>query len=88
MAAYLVGGGGYGGLTGPINQSVLLRERIASNVGLAGEQELMAMGYSQNVVVTLCWQHAVLHRPSGSSYDAQQNRSCPECGTRRSDEPR
>jgi type IV secretory pathway VirB10-like protein len=53
MAAYLVGGGGYGGLTGPINQSVLLRERIASNVGLAGEQELMAMGYSQNVVVTL-----------------------------------
>jgi hypothetical protein len=53
MAAYLVGGGGYGGLTGPIDQSVLLRERIASNVGLAGEQELMAMGYSQNVVVTL-----------------------------------
>ena len=53
MAAYLVGGVGYGGLTGPINQSVLLRERIASNVGLAGEQELMAMGYSQNVVVTL-----------------------------------
>ena len=71
MAAYLVGGGGYGGLTGPIDQSVLLRERIASNVGLAGEQELMAMGYSQNVVVTLLRQHAVLHRPSGSGYDAQ-----------------
>ena len=53
MAAYLVGGGGYGGLTGPIDQSVLLRERIASNIGLAGEQELMAMAYTQNVVVTL-----------------------------------
>jgi hypothetical protein len=53
MAAYLVGGGGYGGLTGPINQSVLLRERIASNVGLAGEQELMGMAYTQNVVTTL-----------------------------------
>ena len=53
MAAYLVGGRGYGGLTGPIDQSVLLRERIASNIGLAGEQELMAMAYTQNVVVML-----------------------------------
>ena len=53
MAAYLVGGRGYGGLTGPIDQSVLLRERIASNIGLAGEQALMAMAYTQNVVVTL-----------------------------------
>lgn len=53
MAAYLVGGRGYGGLAGPIDQSVLLRERIASNIGLAGEQELMAMAYTQNVVVML-----------------------------------
>jgi hypothetical protein len=53
IAAYLVGGRGYGGLTGPIDQSVLLRERIASNVGLAGEQELMALAYTQNVVVML-----------------------------------
>ena len=53
MAAYLLGGRGYGGLTGPIDQSVLLRERIASNIGLAGEQELMALAYTQNVVVTL-----------------------------------
>ena len=53
MAAYLVGGSGYGGLTGPIDQSVLLRERIASNIGLAGEQELMALAYNQNIVVTL-----------------------------------
>ncbi len=53
MAAYLVGGPGYGGLTGPVDQSVLLRERIASNIGLAGEQELMGLAYTQNVVVTL-----------------------------------
>jgi hypothetical protein len=53
MAAYLVGGRGYGGLTGPVDQSVLLRERIASNIGLAGEQELMALAYTQNVVVML-----------------------------------
>ncbi|MGE5645936.1 MAG: TrbI/VirB10 family protein [Acidobacteriota bacterium] len=53
MASYLVGGRGFGGLSGPVDQSVLLRERIASNIGLAGEQELMALAYSQNVVVTL-----------------------------------
>jgi hypothetical protein len=53
VAASLIGGRGYGGLTGPIDQSVLLRERIASNIGLAGEQELMTMAYTQNVVVTL-----------------------------------
>jgi hypothetical protein len=53
MAAYLVGGSGYGGLTGPVDQSVLLRERIASNIGLAGEQELMGLAYNQNIVVTL-----------------------------------
>src|SRR5713101_2719193 len=53
MAAYVIGGRGYGGLTGPIDQSVLLRERIASNIGLAGEQELMALAYTQNVVVML-----------------------------------
>lgn len=53
MASYLVGGRGFGGLSGPVDQSVLLRERVASNIGLAGEQELMALAYSQNVVVTL-----------------------------------
>jgi hypothetical protein len=54
MAAYLVGGrGGFSGLGGPINQSVLLRERIASNLALAGEQELMNLAYNQNLVVTV-----------------------------------
>ena len=88
MAAYLVGGGGYGGLTGPIDQSVLLRERIASNVGLAGEQELMAMGYSQNVVVTLSGNTRFYIVLQEAATTPNQNRSCPECGTRRSDEPR
>jgi hypothetical protein len=53
MASYLVGGPGYGGLTGPVDQSILLRERIASNIGLAGEQEMMSLAFNQNLVVTL-----------------------------------
>lgn len=54
MAAYVVGGrGGFGGLSGPIDNSVLLRERVASNIGLAGEQELMSLAFNQNIVVTV-----------------------------------
>ena len=53
VASYVVGGGGFGGLSSPLNQSLLLREQLATNVGQAGEQELTELAYSQNVVVTL-----------------------------------
>jgi type IV secretory pathway VirB10-like protein len=69
MAAYVVGGPGYGGLTGPADQSILLRERIASNTGLAGEQEMMSLAFNQNVVVTLPGNtrfYIVLQEPSSA----------------------
>ncbi len=53
VASYAVGGPGVVGLSGPVDQSVLLRERVASNIGLAGEQELTTLATSQNIVVTL-----------------------------------
>jgi hypothetical protein len=54
MAAYLVGGpGGFGGINGQLNNGVLLRERIASNAGLAGEQEMASLAYNENIVVTV-----------------------------------
>ena len=54
MAAYLVGGpGGFGGINGQLNNSILLRERIASNAGLAGEQEMSSLAYNENIVVTV-----------------------------------
>ena len=54
MAAYLVGGpGGFGGINGQIDNSILLRERIASNAGLAGEQELSSLAYNENIVVSV-----------------------------------
>ena len=54
MAAYLVGGpGGFGGINGQLNNSVLLRERISSNAGLAGEQEMAGLAYNENIVVTV-----------------------------------
>jgi hypothetical protein len=54
MAAYLVGGpGGFGGVNGQLNNSILLCERIASNAGLAGEQEISSLAFSENIVVSV-----------------------------------
>jgi len=52
IAAYVVGAGG-AGLTQTITGETLLRDRLASNIALAGEQELMNTAYSQNVSVTV-----------------------------------
>ena len=50
IAAFAVGGRG---MSGGIDNSVLLRERVASNVALAGEQEMARLAYQQNIVVTV-----------------------------------
>jgi len=42
-----------GGLNGPINNSVLLRDRLATNVAQAGEQQLQQMAVNSNLVVTV-----------------------------------
>lgn len=69
MAAYLVGGPGFSGLTGPVDESILFRERVASNAGLAGEQEMMSLANNQNIVVTLAGNtrfYIVLEKPSAA----------------------
>lgn len=50
IAAFAVGGRG---MSGGIDNSLLLRERVASNVALAGEQEMARLAYQQNIVVTV-----------------------------------
>jgi hypothetical protein len=49
-AAYLVGGNN---LSGPISNSALLRERLADNVGIAGQNEMNAVAFNQNIMVTV-----------------------------------
>jgi hypothetical protein len=49
-ATYLVGSNG---LNGPLSESAFLRDRIATNVGIAGDQELNNLTFNQNVVVSL-----------------------------------
>jgi hypothetical protein len=53
VAAYLVGNGGSGGFYGPLSESALLRERVANNVGVAGDEELNELAFNQNIVVTV-----------------------------------
>jgi hypothetical protein len=51
VAAFAVGHPG--GLTGSMDNSILLRDRISQNIGMAGEQEVMNLAYSQDIVVTV-----------------------------------
>jgi hypothetical protein len=53
VAAYLVGNGGSSGFYGPLSESALLRERVANNVGIAGDEELNELAFNQNIVVTV-----------------------------------
>jgi hypothetical protein len=53
VATYLVGAGGGNGLNGPLSESALLRDRIATNIGMAADQELNRLAFNQNMVVTV-----------------------------------
>src|SRR5579859_1693173 len=53
VASYLVGAGGSNGFNGPLSESALLRDRIATNIGIAGDQELNSLAFNQNIVVTV-----------------------------------
>lgn len=52
VAAYVVGAGG-AGLNRSITGETLLRDRLAGNIALTGEQELTSAAYSQNISVTV-----------------------------------
>ncbi len=53
VATYLVGAGGNNGFNGPLSESALLRDRIATNIGIAGDQELNGLAFNQNIVATV-----------------------------------
>jgi hypothetical protein len=53
VAAYVVGGQGMTGINGPISENSLLRERLADNVGMAGQDEINMLAANQNIVVTV-----------------------------------
>jgi len=53
VAAYMVGGQGTTGFNGPISENSLLRERLADNIGMAGQDEINTLAANQTIVVTV-----------------------------------
>src|SRR6266852_9229826 len=53
VAAYLIGGQGTTGFNGPISENSLLRERLADNIGVAGQDEINTLAANQTIVVTV-----------------------------------
>lgn len=53
VAAFVVGGQGASGFSSPISDSSLLREHIADNIGMAGQDEINMLAANQNIVVTV-----------------------------------
>ena len=49
-AAYLVGSNG---IDAPLSEGTLLRDQIATNVGIAGDQQLNSLAFNQNIVVSI-----------------------------------
>jgi hypothetical protein len=49
-ASYLVGSNG---LSAPLSQSALFRDQIATNIGIAGTQQLNSLAFNQNIVVSV-----------------------------------
>ena len=70
ILAATVGVQGGTGLANTLSNNVLLRERVADNVAVAGEQQLNDLAYHQNIVVTVPGNtrlYIVLAKPSGST---------------------
>jgi hypothetical protein len=70
IAAFAVGRPGGFSLSGPVDNSILLRERLSQNIAIAGEQELVNLAYGQDVVVTVPGNtrfYIVLHQGAGGA---------------------
>ena len=70
ILAATVGVQGGTGVADTLSNNVLLRERVANNVALAGEQQMNDLAYHQNIVVTVPGNtrfYIVLTKPSGST---------------------
>jgi len=70
IAAFAVGGRGLGG---QVDNSILLRERLSSNIAMAGEQDLAMLAYQQNIVVTVPANtrfYLVLNEPGVNAYSS------------------
>jgi hypothetical protein len=76
VAAYVVGGQGTTGFNGPISENSLLRERLADNIGIAGQEEINGLRANQTIVVTVPGNtrfYIVLEKGSSEQQGAKSN---------------
>jgi Bacterial conjugation TrbI-like protein len=74
IAAATVGVQGGLGVNNTISNNVLLRERLADNMALSGDQQLTELAYRQNIVVTVAGNtrfYIVLAKPSDQTGPAR-----------------
>ena len=76
-ASYVVGSNG---LNAPLSQGALLRDQIATNVGIAGDQQLNSLAFNQNIVVSVPGNtrfYVVIEKGTTSSTEEAQSRTVP-----------
>ena len=67
-----------------MDNSILLRERLSSNIAMGGEQQLAMLAYQQNIVVTLPANtrfYLVLNEPGVNAQDRTQELRVPQSST-------
>ena len=76
-ASYVVGANG---LNAPLSQGALLRDQIATNVGIAGDQQLNSLAFNQNIVVSVPGNtrfYVVIEKGTTSSTEEARSRTVP-----------
>lgn len=76
-ASYVVGSNG---LDAPLSQGALLRDQIATNVGIAGDQQLNSLAFNQNIVVSVPGNtrfYVVIEKGTTSSTEEARSRTVP-----------
>src|SRR5579863_6376573 len=53
VGAYVVGGQGTTGFNGPISENSVVREQMANNIGMAGQDEINTISANQSIAVTV-----------------------------------
>jgi hypothetical protein len=78
-AAFLAGGTSTASFSG-LSEDALLRERIANNIGVAGDQQLNELAFNQNIVVTVPGNtrfYIVLENPDSSIHGPERRGESP-----------
>ena len=87
VAAQIAGGSGF---SGPLDRTFLLRDRIAANIGQAGDQQLRELVFNERIVLTLPANtkiFVVLRQPAEAADTPELSPRLPAASSRPAPEP-